>query len=155
MSQQSFASADYALKKKRTRREQFLKEMERIVPWARLGAAVAAVQVQVAALAGTVKNRLQKEIDHSRKQLAQIARPGLKAKPPEALLAGVVGKPTVEQITRWIDRQLDQVFPKVDDIVSEMHLVLTIKAVMRISDQRDRPFRHRDRPFRERDRPFR
>jgi hypothetical protein len=26
---------------------------------------------------------------------------------------------------------------------------------VRISDQRDRPFRHRDRPFRERDRPFR
>ena len=95
----------------------------------RLEAAVAAVQVQVAAFAGTVKNRLQKEIDHSRKQLVQSVLPGLKAKPPEALLAGVVGKPTVEQITRWIDRQLDQAFPKVDDIVSEMRLVLTIKAV--------------------------
>jgi hypothetical protein len=95
----------------------------------RLEAAVSAVQVQVAAFAGTVKNRLQKEIDHSRKQLVQSVLPGLKAKPPEALLAGVVGKPTVEQITRWIDRQLDQAFPKVDDIVSEMRLVLTIKAV--------------------------
>jgi hypothetical protein len=95
----------------------------------RLEAAVAAVQVQVAAFAGTVKNRLQKEIDHSRKQLVQSVLPGLKAKPPEALLAGVVGKPTVEQITRWIDRQLDHAFPKVDDIVSEMRLVLTIKAV--------------------------
>lgn len=95
----------------------------------RLEAAVAAVQVQVATFAGTVKARLQKEIDHSRKQLVQSVLPGLKAKPPEALLAGVVGKPTVEQITRWIDRQLDQAFPKVDDIVSEMRLVLTIKAV--------------------------
>lgn len=95
----------------------------------RLEAAVAAVQVQVAAFAGTVRNRLQKEIDHSRKQLVQSILPGLKAKPPEALLAGIVGKPTVEQITRWIDRQLDQAFPKVDDIVSEMRLVLTIKAV--------------------------
>lgn len=95
----------------------------------RLEAAVAAVQVQVATFAGTVKNKLQKEIDHSRKQLVQSVLPGLKAKPPEALLAGVVGKPTVEQITRWIDRQLDQAFPKVDDIVSEMRLVLTIKAV--------------------------
>jgi IS5 family transposase len=36
MSQRSFASAEYALKKKRTRREKFLGEMERIVPWARL-----------------------------------------------------------------------------------------------------------------------
>ena len=36
MSPRSFASAEYALKKKRTRREKFLAEMERVVPWARL-----------------------------------------------------------------------------------------------------------------------
>lgn len=36
MSQRSFASAEYALKKKRTKRERFLAEMERIVPWSRL-----------------------------------------------------------------------------------------------------------------------
>ena len=36
MSQRSFASAEFAMKKKRTRREKFLSEMERIVPWARL-----------------------------------------------------------------------------------------------------------------------
>jgi IS5 family transposase len=35
MSQRS-ASAEYALKKKRTRRERFLADMERVVPWARL-----------------------------------------------------------------------------------------------------------------------
>jgi hypothetical protein len=36
MNQRSFASAEFALKKKRTRREKFLAEMERIVPWSRL-----------------------------------------------------------------------------------------------------------------------
>jgi IS5 family transposase len=36
MSQRSFASAEFALKKKTTRREKFLAEMERVVPWARL-----------------------------------------------------------------------------------------------------------------------
>ncbi|MEJ8858845.1 IS5 family transposase [Variovorax robiniae] len=40
MSQRSFASAEYALKKKRTRREKFLGEMERVVPWARLIAVI-------------------------------------------------------------------------------------------------------------------
>ena len=40
MSQRSFASAEYAMKKKRTRREKFLAEMERIVPWARLIATI-------------------------------------------------------------------------------------------------------------------
>ena len=40
MSQRSFASAEYAMKKKRTRREKFLAEMERIVPWSRLTAVI-------------------------------------------------------------------------------------------------------------------
>jgi IS5 family transposase len=34
--QQSFAQAEYARKKKVTRREHFLGEMNRVVPWARL-----------------------------------------------------------------------------------------------------------------------
>ncbi len=40
MHQRSFASAEFALKKKRTRREVFLAEMERVVPWARLEALI-------------------------------------------------------------------------------------------------------------------
>ncbi|GAB6852531.1 IS5 family transposase [Paraburkholderia kururiensis] len=40
MSQRSFASAEYAMKKKQTRREKFLGEMERIVPWPRLIAVI-------------------------------------------------------------------------------------------------------------------
>ena len=40
MSQRSFASAEHALKKKLTRREKFLAEMERVVPWARLIAVI-------------------------------------------------------------------------------------------------------------------
>jgi transposase, IS5 family len=38
MHQRSFASAEFALKKKRTRREVFLAEIEREVPWMRLDA---------------------------------------------------------------------------------------------------------------------
>lgn len=40
MSQRSFASAEFALKKKRTRREKFLCDMERVVPWSRLIAVI-------------------------------------------------------------------------------------------------------------------
>ncbi|MFM9425877.1 hypothetical protein RCH10_002316 [Variovorax sp. GrIS 2.14] len=40
MIQLSFAGAEYALKKKRTRREKFLSEMDRVVPWARLIAVI-------------------------------------------------------------------------------------------------------------------
>jgi IS5 family transposase len=40
MSQRSFASAEFALKKKRTRREKSLAEMERVVPWGKLIAVI-------------------------------------------------------------------------------------------------------------------
>lgn len=40
MNQRSFASAEFALKKKRTRREVFLAEMDHVVPWARLEALI-------------------------------------------------------------------------------------------------------------------
>jgi hypothetical protein len=40
MSQISFASLDYAAKKKRTKRERFLAEMDGVVPWARLAALI-------------------------------------------------------------------------------------------------------------------
>ena len=38
--QGSFSQAEYAGKKKQTRREKFLAEMEQVVPWARLLAVV-------------------------------------------------------------------------------------------------------------------
>ena len=40
MKQTSFASLEYAGKKRRTRREKFLGEMDRVVPWARLNALI-------------------------------------------------------------------------------------------------------------------
>jgi transposase, IS5 family len=40
MSQLSFASLDYAAKKKRTKRDVFLAEMAEVVPWARLEAVI-------------------------------------------------------------------------------------------------------------------
>ena len=40
MRQQSFSDAEYAGKKKQTRREVFLAEMDRAVPWSRLEALI-------------------------------------------------------------------------------------------------------------------
>lgn len=41
MGQLSFASLDCAAKKRRTKREVFLAEMEEVVPWSRLEAVIA------------------------------------------------------------------------------------------------------------------
>jgi IS5 family transposase len=35
MNQRSFAGAEYAMKRKRARREEFLADMARVVPWVR------------------------------------------------------------------------------------------------------------------------
>jgi len=40
MKQTSFASAEFAGKKRKTRRERFLAEMDLVVPWARLEALI-------------------------------------------------------------------------------------------------------------------
>jgi hypothetical protein len=43
MKQTSFSSAEFAAKKRTTRRERFLAEMEQVVPWAALEAVIAPV----------------------------------------------------------------------------------------------------------------
>ena len=57
MSQRSFAIAEYALKKRRTRRDQFLGEMERIVPWSRRVRPL---------VAGSVRSHTRQEADFRR-----------------------------------------------------------------------------------------
>lgn len=94
MSQRSFASAEFALKKKRTRREKFLAEMERVVPWARLIAVIepravaaeahlegerkakGALEAQVSALQGGVKPA---QADAARATAAEASNAGLHA----------------------------------------------------------------------------
>ena len=96
---------------------------------ARLDTAIQALRAEVAAFADEVRKRLKVEIDHSRKQLVKSIVPAIKAKPPEAFLSGIVGKPTAEQFERWVNRQLDRTFPTVDQIARDMRLSFAIKAV--------------------------
>jgi hypothetical protein len=95
----------------------------------RLEAAVEALRSEVQAYANSVRERLGKEIEHSRQQLVRSLVPALKAKPPDALQSGVVGKPTPDQIKRWVEVQLDRTFPDVESLVRDMRLVMSIKAV--------------------------
>jgi len=41
MNQQSFAEMEYANKRRQTRREQFLEQMEKLIPWKRLESKIA------------------------------------------------------------------------------------------------------------------
>jgi hypothetical protein len=124
----------------------------------RLESAVAALQAEVAAFAEEVRQRLGKEIEHSRRQLVQSIVPALKAKPPDALQSGVIGKPTVDHIKRWVEVQLDRTFPDIASLVREMRLVLSIKgatyetlndANFRTAVRAAYPLVDFDKPFRE------
>jgi len=52
MKQTSFASLEYAGKKRKTRREKFLGETERVVPWKALLALIEHISRRAGALAG-------------------------------------------------------------------------------------------------------
>jgi hypothetical protein len=96
---------------------------------ARLEQALATLKKEVKQFQTTARERLQKEIDRSRKQLVESVLPGLKKAPPEALLSSIVGKPTVDQLRRWIEQQLDRSFPPLDRLIAEMKVTVAFKGV--------------------------
>jgi len=124
----------------------------------RLEQAIAKIREKVEAFRKEVRARLQKELDHSRKQLVESVLPGLKKAPPDALLSSIVGKPTVDQIRRWIEDQLDRSFPPLDRLVAEMHIKVAFKGVtyetlndpqFQVAVREAYPLVDFDKPFRE------
>jgi hypothetical protein len=96
---------------------------------ARLEQAIETFRKEIDAFRDEARRRLQKEIDQSRKQLVDSVLPGISKSPPEALLSSIVGKPTVDQLRRWIEQQLDRAFPPLDRLVTEMQVKVAFKGV--------------------------
>jgi hypothetical protein len=96
---------------------------------ARLEQAIEVFRKGVDAFREEARSRLQKEIDQSRKQLVESVLPGIRKSPPEALLSSIVGKPTVEQLRRWIEQQLERAFPPLDRLLVEMQVKIAFKGV--------------------------
>jgi len=95
----------------------------------RLEQAIEAFGKDVAAFREDARRRLEKEIDQSRRQLVDSVLPGIRKSPPETLLSSIVGKPTVDQLRRWIEQQLDRAFPPLDRLVTEMQVKIAFKGV--------------------------
>lgn len=96
---------------------------------AALETAIKKLEADVTEFQAFARGKLQQELDKSRKQLIESVLPGLKKTPPEALTSAIVGKPTADQLRRWIDEELNRVFPKLDALLSDMQVNVAFKGV--------------------------
>lgn len=76
-----------------------------------------------------VEQELQQHLDASREQIVDYYAPRVLQNPPDALLGGLIGKPTEEDARRWLDYELDRIFPDADSLIRDMRLEVSFKDV--------------------------
>lgn len=105
-----------------------------------------------------VIERLDKELESSRRKLVDGLLPAVRNSTPPALEAQVSGKPTVAVLKRYLDDELKRVFPSAESLVSDMRLEWVPKGVTyeTLSDLNFQvrvraafPYENWDKPFRE------
>lgn len=76
-----------------------------------------------------VEEELQANLDHSRQQIIDYYVPRVLEDPPDALAGRLLGPPTEDDAKRWLDNQLNRVFPRAEALVSDMRLEARFKDV--------------------------
>jgi hypothetical protein len=77
-----------------------------------------------------IKENLQKHLDASREAVVKYYIPRVIEHPPDSFSGQLLtDKPTEEDARRWLNLQLDTVFPNADDLIQKMELVRTYKDV--------------------------
>jgi hypothetical protein len=77
-----------------------------------------------------VEKELQARLDESRKQVVEYYLPLAKANPPDVLLGqSLSGTPSEKNILDWLEKELDSVFPKAENMIHEMSLEERFKDV--------------------------
>lgn len=70
-----------------------------------------------------VAAELQTHLDESRKQIVDYYLPRVIQAPPDALLGQIFGeKPSEDSARRWLDFELNRVFPRAEALIQEMKL---------------------------------
>jgi len=78
----------------------------------------------------SVAAALQEKLDDSRKQIVDYYLARVVESPPDALLGQLMTSvPTMQDATRWLQSELDRVFPSADALISEMKLEVRFKDV--------------------------
>ncbi len=77
-----------------------------------------------------VAANLQTDLDKSRAEVVAYYLPLAIAKPPDAVIGGsIIQPPPTEAFEKWLNRRLDEVFPKAEDLVKSMILDVQYKDV--------------------------
>jgi hypothetical protein len=77
-----------------------------------------------------IRKVYNKERERSKAALVQACWRVLSKKPPKSLLARVVGeKPTMEEAKAYVEDEIDEVLPTIDDVCDGMSVSLVIKDV--------------------------
>jgi hypothetical protein len=91
---------------------------------------LAALEVKLERYKSTLREQLEKEIATSLDQLKAALLPLVRRQPPPELLRGCLGsKPTQEEAQRWLQHELERVFPSVDSTIRHIELKKTFKDV--------------------------
>lgn len=77
-----------------------------------------------------VGEKLQEHLDASREEIINYYLPGVIENPPDAFSGQLLSdKPADEDGRRWLELQLDDVFPKAENLIQKMELEQTYKDV--------------------------
>lgn len=77
-----------------------------------------------------ISKDLQEYLDKSRQQVVEHFLPIAIAKPPDALIGqSLLGAPTKDDVRLWLEGELNKVFPKADELTTNMVLEVRFKDV--------------------------
>lgn len=116
------------------------------------------IQEDIAELQKQIIKRLEDEINSSRKNLRDSLLPTIQKNIPQVLTLQIPGEVPKDVLSKYLDDKLQQVFPKVENLVSEMKLDWTPKGVtyetLKSPDFQQRvqqafPYADLEKPFKE------
>ena len=84
---------------------------------------LAVLRDKLEAFQNKIKEKLQSELDMSKKGVIEYYVPRVLGNPPDSFLGQLLtAKPTSDDARKWLQRQLDAVFPKAEQLIKKIEL---------------------------------
>lgn len=101
----------------RTRKDEFLKEVEEL-------------RDEIKKHQNNIKSELQKELDETRNKLIEMLSPIIMEKPTDNIRSQIpTGKPTLDHVKRYLKAEIENLLPKIENLIKEMKLDVHFKGI--------------------------